>query len=126
MNVSRTMAPNRTIITHRYAVTTGNDSFCTFFMGYSFSRDALLRYGVSGPPQALYRPGHRPGYRAHHRAGHEAAEEGGDAEHGLLHAGSEHALQVAAEARHVAAERRAPEHLAGYREHHGVGEADDR
>src|SRR5918994_7518532 len=108
MNVSRTMAPNRTIITHRYAVTIGNASLCIFFTRSSSSRDALFWCGVSAPPQPLDRQSHRPGHRAHHRAGHEAAEEHGDAKDGRLHAGGEHALEVAAEAGHVA-ERDAPE-----------------
>lgn len=40
--------------------------------------------------------------------------------------GGEHALEVAAEGRWVAVVRRSPQHLMDDRQHHAVGDADDR
>jgi hypothetical protein len=67
-----------------------------------FSR-CPCRSVVSGPRQALQRPGRPSGYSAHKGAGDEAAEGGGDAEEGRLRAGREHAFEVAAEAGRLAA-----------------------
>src|SRR5215217_1143284 len=101
MNVSRTIAPNRIIISHRYAVTTGNARLCIFFTECSFSRNTPYGCSTSGSPQALDRPGRRPDDHAHEGAGHEAAEEGGGAKDDRLQSGGEHALAVAAEARRL-------------------------
>src|ERR687898_2519960 len=103
MNVSRTMAPSRIIITHRYAVKTGKASLRIFFTKCSFLRNGSHGRGSSGAPHALYRPGHRPVDRAQDSAVDDAAEEGGGAKDDRLQAGGEHALEVAVEARRAAA-----------------------
>src|SRR5215212_3675313 len=121
MNVSRTIAPNRIIITHRYAVTTGSASLC-IFTGFSFSRDAFCGcstsgtarrvrragYVMSGLPPALDRPGHRSGYRSHEGAGHEVAEEGGETKDDRLHPGASTPSRCATETRRAAVVRRHP------------------
>src|SRR5918997_1630879 len=99
MNVSRTMAPNRIIVTHRYAVTTGNASLCTFFIRRSFPCRAPSRRSPSGPPHALDHPGDGSDDRAEDGTGHKTAEERGDAKNDGLQAGIEHTFEVAAESR---------------------------
>src|SRR5829696_9490146 len=126
MNVSSTMAPNKVIITHRYAVTTENASLCIFFTRGSFSRNVPYRRGTSGTPQALDRPGDDPDHSAHEGAGHEAAEKCEPADDQRLQSGGERALEVAAEARRAAVECCHPEQLVDDRQHHAVGEADGR
>src|SRR5215203_6338026 len=125
MNVSKTMAPKRTIITHKYAVTTGNASVCTFFTRSSFARNTPYGFGSSGPPQALDHPGHESGYRAHDGTVDEAAEEGGSPKDDRLQAGGELVLEVAAEARWVAIPRRLPRQLMADRQRDTVSDADD-
>src|SRR5918995_794193 len=122
MNVSSTMAPNKVIITQRYAVTTGNASLCIFFTRGSFSRNVLYRRGTSGAPQALDRPGD-PDHSTHEGAGHEAAEKCEPADYQRLQSGGEPALEVAAEARRAAVESCHPEQLVDDRQHHAVDKA---
>src|SRR5215207_6384707 len=126
MNVSRTMAPSRIIITHRYVVTTGKASLRIFFTECSFLRNGSHGRGSSGAPHALYRPGHRPDDRAQDGAGDDAAEEGGGAKDDRLQAGGERALEVAAEDRRAAVVGRHPEQLVDDRQHHAVGDTDGR